>query len=100
MKSQIVFLMLLAGLFQPVTSQADPLVTNDTGYMQGHPAYNDSYYNYDYNTKPDAPNYDIDYYNRRTNTSISRDDDDNRPHGTDIRDYNPYYDRYGNLKIN
>ena len=49
-----------------------------------------------------SPNYNSDYYDRTYDSRRSypndRDDYNDAPHGNDIRDYNPYYDRYGTLK--
>ena len=68
-------------------------------YMQGHPSYNDNYYNPSYNNSHSTPNSDSDYYNRQHSYNNNYDDGSNdAPHGNDIRDYNPYYDRDGNLK--
>ena len=69
---------------------------NDDGYMEGHPAYNDNYYNPSYNQSPSSPNYRSDDQNKAY--SNNKNDYNDAPHGNDIRDYNPYYDRYGNLK--
>jgi hypothetical protein len=71
----------------------------DDGYMEGHPSYNQDYYNPSYNKSDSSPNYDSDYYNKQYNYNNNNSDDRNdAPHGNDIRDYNPAYDRYGNLK--
>lgn len=51
-----------------------------------------------------SPNYNPNFYNRTYDNdrsysdSRSQSDYNDAPHGNDIRDYNPYYDRYGNLK--
>lgn len=48
-----------------------------------------------------SPNYNNNYYNQTYDihsSSNERDDYNDAPDGNDIRDYNPYYDRYGNLK--
>ena len=51
-----------------------------------------------------SPNYKPRYYDRTfdTHESLSsprsQNDYNDAPHGHDIRDYNPYYDRYGNRK--
>ena len=68
-------------------------------YMDNHPSYNQNYYNPNYNSSDSTPNYNSNYYNRtyNYNNSFSNGSND-APHGNDIRDYNPYYDRNGNLK--
>ena len=50
-----------------------------------------------------SPSYNPDFYDRtfdvdRSVSGYGRRDYNDAPHGHDIRDYNPYYDRYGNLK--
>ncbi len=79
-------------------SKADDLISNDSGYMQGHPSYNASYYDYNYNNRVNSPNYNSDYYDNMKSSSVDSGYENNSPSGSDIRDYNPYYDRNGNLK--
>lgn len=71
-------------------------------YMQGTPGINTDYYNHSQSYQPNHPSYNSDYYNQRpdTNSFGYRDNSgyNDAPHGNDIRDYNPYYDRYGNRK--
>ena len=71
---------------------------SDDGYMQNHPSYNNNYYNPSYNSGSSSPNYDSNYYGKTYNDSDSYRNSNDAPHGNDIRDYNPYYDRDGNLK--
>ena len=71
----------------------------DDAYMQGHPSYNQNYYTPNYDKRVSSPNYDSNYYNKNYNYNNNYSDgSNNAPHGNDIRDYNPYYDRDGNLK--
>lgn len=72
---------------------------DDDGYMKGHPSYNQGYYSPNYSSTPSSPNSDANYYNRTYNQDRdSQSQKNSAPHGNDIRDYNPYYDRDGNLK--
>ena len=67
--------------------------------MEGHPNYNPNYYTPDYKSSPSTPNHDPNYYDRTYNqTREQHNQGDSTPDGNDIRDYNPYYDRDGNLK--
>lgn len=93
MRGLLTFLIVLAFICAPSAYAAN------NGYMEGHPIYNDDYYSPSYNQRPDSPNYDSDYYDRTydNNNSNSKGYND-APQGNDIRDHNPYYDRYGNLK--
>ena len=68
-------------------------------YMEGHPNQNENYYTPSYNRNESTPNYDSNYYNKTYNYNNTYDDNTNSaPHGNDIRDYNPYYNRDGSLK--
>lgn len=88
MKNHLLFLAFTLCLTFPATSFAwsSNLDSRDPNAvmraMQDHPVYDDS------------------YYDKRTNVNPYQDRDDynDAKHGSDIRDYNPYYDRYGNLK--
>ena len=86
-------------LFVIICSPSLSLANNDDGYMEGHPSYNQNYYTPEYSSSPSTPNYDSDYYDRTYNQSGGHQNQgDSTPYGNDIRDYNPYYDRDGNLK--
>ena len=73
--------------------------STDDGYMEGHPSYNQDYYTPSYNESYSTPNYDSGYYDRTYNYNGNyQTQEDSTPYGNDIRDYNPYYDRDGDLK--
>lgn len=95
MKSLSVFIVLFTFLSFPVAN-----AENTSGnYMEGHPSYNQNFYTPDYNNSPSTPNYDSNYYDRTYNgNDASQKSSVSVPQGNDIRDYNPYYDRDGNLK--
>lgn len=91
--------LMLAILLALLTNAQSIAANTDDDYMEGHPSYNDNYYNPSYNNSPSSPNYDSNYYDRTYNYNGNyQNGDDSTPHGNDIRDYNPAYDRYGNLK--
>ena len=72
---------------------------NHDGYMEGHPSYNQNYYTPSYNDSSSTPNYDSSYYDRTYNYNGNyQGQESSTPYGNDIGDYNPYYDRDGNLK--
>lgn len=88
-------LLLMIAVCSPTVCQAD----NDDGYMENHPSYNQNYYTPNYRSTPSAPNYDSNYYDRTdTQARGHSNQEDSTPYGNDIRDYNPYYDREGNLR--
>ncbi len=94
MKSFFVFILVVA-----ICSPTLCLANSDEGYMEGHPNYNPNYYTPDYKSSPSTPNHDPNYYDRTYNqTREQHNQGDSTPDGNDIRDYNPYYDRDGNLK--
>ena len=98
MKSSVMLVVLLVFVCMSTANAAN---TNN-GYTQGHPNSNPNYYTPDYNRNNSTPNYDTNYYNKTYNNNSNSDSYNNNtndaPHGNDIRDYNPYYDRNGNLK--
>lgn len=52
--------------------------------------------------RDNSPNYNENFYNQtynyNGNYTDAREEDNSRRYGEDVRDYNPYYDRNGNLK--
>ena len=97
MKPSFMF-MLIVFLMLACVSTANAASTYD-GYMQGHPSSNPDYYTPNYNQQYSTPNYDPNYYNKTYNYNNNYSDgSNNAPHGNDIRDYNPYYNRDGSLK--
>ena len=95
MKSRFLTLLVVSILAQPATAFSYGENSQD-GYMQGHPSTNDNYYQPEYQNRVNSPNYNNNYYN--DNYGQSNNNENNTPQGNDIRDYNPYYDRNGNLK--
>lgn len=97
MKYSIVFIAIYLLSCFSIANAAN--AANGDDYMEGHPSYNQNYYSPSYNNSSSTPNYDSNYYDRTYdhNGSYQR-QEDNTPYGNDIRDYNPYYDRDGNLK--
>lgn len=69
-------------------------------YMSGHPVYNPNYFDSRVNSfSRSHPTTDPDYFERNLNLRGNYQKPENTaPPGHDLRDYNPYYDRDGNLR--